>query len=481
MLLVPIGLEDRPLRRVPWITLGFVLVNVVSFLFTMGIGAASHSDVELLHSLIEKSLEERPHLAIDGRLAGMLGEKRAAELGEARARRSARGLLPGAEQLERDQKEFDTLVEEYVSSIERLPWHRFGFVPAQPLLLSLLTAMFMHGDWLHLLGNMLFLYVGGAYVEDVYGKALYTGSYLLAGIAATLGHYLASPQSSVPIVGASGAIAGIMGIILVRLARAKIRFLFLPIVFLPNVRILLSLPAFVVLPLWLLEQLWYAGQTSVEGGVAWWAHVAGFMFGCVLAAIVRLGRIEERWLGRSQEADEGRRSLDHAAAARQAGDFARAHLDLSRAVSAEPESVDAWREAYELALDERNASEVARILARLLELLPQQDEATRAMSLLDDGRWAEIPNLPPRLYVSIATFLERQGETRRALRCYDDAIRLAPNDGVALRALVRRAEMLAKLGDRAGARRSLNEAQAHPALDDAWRATIDRALAKLGD
>jgi Flp pilus assembly protein TadD len=100
---------------------------------------------------------------------------------------------------------------------------------------------------------------------------------------------------------------------------------------------------------------------------------------------------------------------------------------------------------------------------------------------VDDGRWAEIPNLPTRLYLSIATFLERQGENRRALRCYDDVIRLAPNDGIALRALVRRAEILAKLGDRAGARRSLNEAKAHPALDDAWRATIDQVGAKLGD
>src|SRR5262249_10589269 len=153
-------------------------------------------------------------------------------------------------------------------------------VPARPSLLTLLTAMFMHAGWLHLLGNMLFLYVSGPYLEEAYGKAVFTVGYLLSGAAATAGHALADPQGTVPLVGASGAIAAVMGMMLVRLAASKIRFLFLPIVFLPQLRIHLSLPALLVLPLWALEQLAYAARTpSGGGGVAWWAHVAGFVFG----------------------------------------------------------------------------------------------------------------------------------------------------------------------------------------------------------
>jgi membrane associated rhomboid family serine protease len=419
-------------------------------------------------------------VAVSQRLSGALGEEKEAALRESRATWEASRPLPPVEQLRREQKDFDALVDDYFAALERLPWYRFGFVPARPALLALLTAMFMHAGWLHLLGNMVFLYASGPYIEEAYGRTVYAAAYVLSGLAATLAHALAAPQSTIPLVGASGAIAGLMGIMLVRLARSRITFLFLPILFLPNVRIRLTIPALVVLPLWALEQLWYAGRTPAgAGGVAWWAHLGGFAFGIAFAAIVMALHVEERWLGRSAEADEGRRALDKAAAARESGDFERAHAELERARAAEPDATGILLETYELALAEGDPAEVGRAMTRLLEILPRRGEASAAMELVDDGRWAIAPDTPPRLFFSVASFLDRQGQAERALALYDQVIEAAPGDALSLRAAVRKGELQIRSGQADAARRTLEGAASHPALDDQWRVTIDRALVRL--
>jgi rhomboid family protein len=481
VLLLPVGLEDRAIHRVPVVTLGLIVANALAFVVTWAAGSARSTNAEVLRDLLEKTLEERPYVAVSERLARELGKERQAAVLDARATAEARGALPPADQRRREQKDFDALVDDYFDAESRLPWHRFGFIPARPALWTLLTAMFMHAGWLHLLGNMLFLYVSGAYIEEAYGKAVYAAGYLLSGLFATVGYAYASPQSTVPLVGASGAIAGIMGMVLVRLSTSKIRFLFMPFLFLPHIRIRLSLPALVVLPLWGLEQLWYAARTPAgEGGVAWWAHVAGFLFGVAFAAAVMALRVEDRWLGRSAQMDEGRRALDNATEARASGHFERARDELRRARAGEPESTDTLLEAYELALAEQDTAELTRAMARLLDVLPRRGEAGVALDLVDDGRWAGVPEVPPRLYFSVAGFLERQGQTARALEIYDEIIRGAAGDVLALRAAVRRGELYARAGDTQAARRALEDARSHPAVDEQWRATIDRALGRLG-
>jgi membrane associated rhomboid family serine protease len=480
VLVVPLGLEDRDVHRVPVVTLALILINALAFAATWAVGAAGASNAEVLRELIEKAFQETPYVTVGPRLARELGREGTAALQEARASWEAGGSAVAPDQRRRAQREFDALVDDYHEALARLPARRFGFVPAQPALLALLTAMFMHAGWLHLLGNMLFLYVSGPYLEEAYGKAIFAAGYLLSGVAATVGHVLADPQSTVPLVGASGAIAGVMGMMLVRLARTKIRFLFLPIVFLPNVRIHLSLPALLVLPLWVLEQLAYAARTpSQGGGVAWWAHVAGFAFGAVFAGAVMALGLEERWLGRSESADEGRRALDRAAVARERGDFEKARAALRGARTGEPDASDLVAETYELALAEQDTAEVARALARLLDVLPRRGATDVALALVDDGRWAEVPDPPARLYFAVASFLDRQGQPDRALALYDEVLRAAPRDAFALRAALRKGDLQTTRGDTEAARRTLEGTRTHPALDDRGRLALESALARL--
>lgn len=164
----------------------------------------------------------------------------------------------------------------------------FGVVPARllgpdPPYYTLVTSMFLHGGWLHLLGNMLYLWIFGNNVEDAMGHGRFAAFYVLCGFAAAAVQVAFQPNSPVPMVGASGAIAGVLGAYLVLYPRARILAL-VPFGFFTQ---LAEVPAVLFVPLWVLLQLLYGlaslgVQTQVGGGVAFWAHVGGFVAGVVL-------------------------------------------------------------------------------------------------------------------------------------------------------------------------------------------------------
>ncbi|MFQ6032294.1 MAG: rhomboid family intramembrane serine protease [Candidatus Zixiibacteriota bacterium] len=146
--------------------------------------------------------------------------------------------------------------------------------------LSLFSSMFMHGGFFHLAGNMLYLWIFGDNVEDKLGHLKFFIFYILCGLFATLTHILTTPNSQVPMVGASGAIAGVLGAYMIRFPKARILTLILFGYFIRIVRI----PALFVLGFWFVLQLLYGLPSlgSVGGGVAWFAHVGGFLAGIFL-------------------------------------------------------------------------------------------------------------------------------------------------------------------------------------------------------
>jgi membrane associated rhomboid family serine protease len=153
------------------------------------------------------------------------------------------------------------------------------------LFLPLLTSMFLHASWLHLLGNMLFLWIFGDNIEDYLGHFTYLIFYLVSGFAAGMAHILLNAGSSVPSVGASGAIAGVMGAYFVLYPRARVLIWFPPIFF-------FHLPAWLVLGYWFLVEFLSGAATSLaetgesSGGIAVWAHVGGFVAGIVLIKLL---------------------------------------------------------------------------------------------------------------------------------------------------------------------------------------------------
>lgn len=175
---------------------------------------------------------------------------------------------------------FNRFVGDYALVAERLMKNPL----AGDAWLPVLTHMFLHGGWLHLLGNMWFLWVFGGNVEWRLGPARYLLFYLLAGIAAAFAQIAAGPFSSVPMVGASGAISGLMGAYLILFPTAWVLTL------VPWIVPILPVPALLFLPLWFLLQA-YAGVGALMGqggdGVAWWAHAGGFLAGVAMAMYAR--------------------------------------------------------------------------------------------------------------------------------------------------------------------------------------------------
>jgi len=148
-------------------------------------------------------------------------------------------------------------------------------------LITILTAMFMHGSWSHIIGNMVFLWAFGPEIEDAMGRARYLAFYLLGGFVAMLAQVAASPHSTVPNLGASGAIAAVMGAFLVTYPRDRIKallviFIFIKVTFIPAALLIVG---------WFLIQLLHAGEVArvQTGGVAYLAHVGGFVFGAIAA------------------------------------------------------------------------------------------------------------------------------------------------------------------------------------------------------
>ena len=147
-----------------------------------------------------------------------------------------------------------------------------------PPAFTLLSSMFLHGGWMHLIGNMLYLWIFGNNVEDAMGHVRFVVFYVLCGIAAALAQTAADPASTVPMVGASGAIGGVLGAYLVLHPQARVLVL-IPLGFFTR---LIYVPAFLVLGLWFVLQFLSAPMKQEGGGVAYWAHIGGFVAGAAL-------------------------------------------------------------------------------------------------------------------------------------------------------------------------------------------------------
>jgi membrane associated rhomboid family serine protease len=178
----------------------------------------------------------------------------------------------------------------------------FGFMPARLLdpqafgyaswevILTLVTSLFLHGGFVHLAGNLIYLWVFGGAVEEALGRVRFLTLYLACGAVGSLMHTVLFPQSTVPSIGASGSIAGLLGAFLILRPRARIVTLFPLVVYWAMAEI----PALLFLPVWFAMQF-FNGFLSLQAargtqevvGIAWWAHVGGFVFGMVMAAVLR--------------------------------------------------------------------------------------------------------------------------------------------------------------------------------------------------
>ena len=174
--------------------------------------------------------------------------------------------------------------------------HTYAVIPVRLDALTIFTSMFLHAGWMHFLGNMLFLWIFGDNVEDRLGHARFVLFYLLCGVAAVFAHVYMNPLSRIPTIGASGAIAGVLGGYFVLYPHSRVLAL-IPLFIIWEI---IEVPAILFLGLWFLMQFYSAGVETLRtggqgGGVAFWAHIAGFVAGMAAVLVLRKPS-RSRWM-----------------------------------------------------------------------------------------------------------------------------------------------------------------------------------------
>ena len=484
MLIIPLGNENSTVRRHPWVTYGLLALNIAVALLAAlgGPGPQVRSRLNAKMNEIGELIDERPYLSLPRDLTPYCDTECAEGLAERRALFVRSGRVPVDSILRTQQRELEELVHEAMALRGRAPTFRYGYYPGRPIDTSILTYMFLHAGVLHLLGNMLFLFLSAPFIEDLFGRVLFVLLYVVTGVAAALTHASFFPDSVVPLVGASGAVAGVMGAFLVRLASARLRFLVFPIVFLPLLRLRVTLPAFVVLPLWVGEQLVYAHIADTDSSVAFWAHVGGFASGAVLAGIVALSGIEARYIHPRIEKSislEQHPGLERALLARTAGKWDAARRQVAQVLAADPGNLDALRLQYDIERDADRRAEAGECAMRLLDAYARANEYELATDLVNDVCRGDGEGVPARFYLTAGSLFERIHDVTQALQVYHVTVQRHPTDPGAFRALYRQGEILKRLGETADARRAFSNAARHPACEGGLRHAVEKSLVEL--
>ena len=286
-MLIPIRHDNMAARRWPVVTLALIAINTVAFIATHDTLSRQAPDLRNVKAHILVLAATHPELTLTPSAQQLVTSFKDHNPGEwAKVQDPNHKIIDAwdarirlVEEPSQLQQEMDSLAEQYDKLSTASLAEQYAFVPAHPKPITYLTANFLHGGWLHLIGNMWFLWLAGFVLEDAWGRPLYAVFYLLAGAAALQFHAWANPGSIVPTLGASGAVAALMGAFLVSFPKMKIEMMW---IFLFR-RWTFKAPAYTLLPLWLLMEVFYGTLFGHASGTAHWAHVGGFLFGVVAA------------------------------------------------------------------------------------------------------------------------------------------------------------------------------------------------------
>ena len=318
---IPVGHDVDGLRRWPVVTFAIIAICVVVFVAnSAGPQGNPEVTVERFHAAAEYYLEHpelEAHPLLQRWLDGAIEQQEPERRDELRAQLEDESEKDTPLQGVRQTK-LDELTAAWLASLREGPAGRYGLIPNQAAADRAFTHMFVHGDVFHLLFNMLFLYLSGPLIEDVWGRPFFILFYLAAGLVSAWLFVLQYPALAIPLIGASGAVAGVLGAMLVRHPQARIRMLWLWGFVVRR----FSTPAWVVLPVWVGgELLWAYVMDSVApgsggGGVAHWVHVFGFMFGVLVAGAVSLLGLERVLAPKSADGGDHAvlRAVEHALA-----------------------------------------------------------------------------------------------------------------------------------------------------------------------
>jgi len=246
--------DTNPHRRIPWLTVLIILANVAVMFWLAQRKPLEQQQIVIHRGFIPQRIQQLndPKLVVEVPVQQPEGQPLPGV--------PANAAKPQPIQVEADQQE---------------------------IYASLFTMMFLHGSWWHLISNMWFLWIFGNNIEDRLGHFFYACFYLLGGLVALACHWADDPNSTLPVIGASGAVAAVLGAYAITFPMAKVRTLFFIVII-----FVIDVPALIILGLWFLQQVLAATGQLGQGmqlGVAWWAHIGGFVAGLVLMPLMAVG------------------------------------------------------------------------------------------------------------------------------------------------------------------------------------------------
>ncbi len=461
-MLIPVKHENMSARRWPVVTLTLIAINVLVFLFTMTAMDDEAPQLAEVKSHILTLAALHPELKMQPESQRLVdGFKDSHPDQWKRAQSPFRDITDAYDakiKMTDDsstlQEEMDSLNEQFVKLSATSMRQRYAFVPAQPTAISYLTANFLHGGWLHLIGNMWFLWLAGFILEDVWGRWLYSVFYLVAGVVALQFYAWTNPGSIVPTLGASGAVAALMGAFLVRYPKIKIEMAWVLYISLfrlmrtgnPFRMLKFKAYAYWLLPLWLAIEVLDGIIVGSNGGVAHWAHVGGFLFGAAAALAIQHSGLEHKANKKIEEELSWNNDpeLDQASAMMEHGQLADALTLLTNHVATKPDSIDAWNLIRQIHTRQNNTSAYLEATVKSCGLHLKTHSVEAAFhdyaEFIDSGG----TRIPAAIWLELCKGAEEMQEFDRAFSEYEQLAAAYPAERQALTAQLSAARLCLK-------------------------------------
>ena len=485
-MLIPLRHENMEGRRWPVITFAIIALNVIAFLgthWTIDKQEPEFGKVKV-HLILLAAMH--PEAKISGKAQEFVTSIQTSNPSlwkEAQNQNrdvhdtwDARMRMMADEHPEAVQDEMDSLSTRYEELESTSLVSKYAFIPAHQTALSMITANFLHGGWLHLIGNMWFLWLAGAVLEDTWGRLIYPAFYLIAGVLALQVHAMVNVGSLTPTIGASGAVAGLMGAFLVRFPTTKIEMGWLFIYRFYRFK----MAAYWLLPMWLLTEVLY-GSVGLSSGVAHWAHVGGFAFGALIAFGVRKSGLE-------QIAEQGIQEkiswVSHPLLADASEQMEKGQLDLAAAslqklLQEKPDSMDAYRMLQRIYWQKSDLPAHRDALAKLMSLEIKANDHEGALQTYQDFKNGGGEKLPAPLWLEFCRQLETQPDLSRAADEYLELAQAYPAEKQGLLAQMAAGRIYLKRLNRPADALRLYEAAQDSSIPHAdWQATLERGIAE---
>jgi membrane associated rhomboid family serine protease len=459
---IPIGNENSTVRRLPWVTFGIMGLCVLTYFVTLPGQAGTMKEVVESYGDLEKFLKQNEALLADDDVRhklvqySLLPKQGADQIKEQlrqnpeMAREYESWLRTAGAMRLRD--EFDKKLMAYSDARKGMLSYRYGFAPnGEWKIYQLITSAFLHGGSLHLFGNMIFFFAVAFVLEDYWGRGVFLAFYL-GGAAAACIPYIVSP-STVPLIGASGAISATMGAFLIRLPRTKIKLLFWPggiLRFLLRKRLVVMVPSYLFLVSFFIENVirWYFNRDNNGGGTAFSAHIAGFIYGAAFAAVMKATKYEETVINPKIEAkvsfaapqavQQGLEMMDQ-------GKLDMAERTLRSHLMKDHDNLETILALIHVYEKQQNYDQLNVMYGRLIRYHLQRNDKEAALMAYDNLLTAfpdndVRPRIAPRDWMVICDYLHEAQMNREAAVEYERLSQAWPDDANTARALVQGAE-----------------------------------------